>query len=203
MATWKNISLVNPATGELDIVTAEVELNRRLRQAFSNIDISQILFNLNDIGGTLNLAKGGTGQALSAPAADRIMFYDKSGNAMTWLELANKLSITGTTITVVESNLDHNTIGGKQGGTANEYNHLTNAQVSNLGNQSNTNTGDETTSTIKSKLGAADTTHDGYLAQADWNTFNGKLSANAVSGTFTTVDGKTITITGGLVTSIV
>lgn len=43
--------------------------------------------------------------------------------------------------------------------------------------QSGTNTGDETTSTIKSKLGAAATGADGYLTLSDWNTFNGKEPA--------------------------
>lgn len=98
MPTWKNISLVNPITGELDLASAEVELNRRLRQAFANIDITQILFNLNDIGGTLNLSKGGTGQSLSAPAGDRLMFYDLSGNKVDWLQLGSGLSIVGTVI---------------------------------------------------------------------------------------------------------
>ncbi|HEY5471190.1 MAG TPA: hypothetical protein VIK07_11760, partial [Bacteroidales bacterium] len=37
-----------------------------------------------------------------------------------------------------------------------------------------TNTGDETTTTIKTKLGAATTAVDGYLTAADWTTFNGK-----------------------------
>ena len=39
---------------------------------------------------------------------------------------------------------NHNSLNGIQGGTTNEYNHLTNLQVSNLNNQSGTNTGDVT-----------------------------------------------------------
>lgn len=41
-------------------------------------------------------------------------------------------------------------------------------------NLSGTNTGDETQATIKSKLGAATTSVDGYLTSTNWNTFNGK-----------------------------
>lgn len=42
---------------------------------------------------------------------------------------------------------------------------------------SGSNTGDETQSTIKTKLGAAATGADGYLSSVDWNTFNGKQAA--------------------------
>ena len=43
-------------------------------------------------------------------------------------------------------------------------------------NLSGTNTGDETQATIKTKLGPATTSTDGYLTLADWNTFNNKAS---------------------------
>lgn len=44
-------------------------------------------------------------------------------------------------------------------------------------NLSGTNTGDETQTTIKTKLGAASSTQDGYLTSANWSTFNGKQDA--------------------------
>jgi hypothetical protein len=40
-----------------------------------------------------------------------------------------------------------------------------------------TNTGDETLTTIKTKLGAASSTQDGYLTSVDWIIFNGKQNA--------------------------
>lgn len=48
--------------------------------------------------GTLALANGGTGAALTDPNADRILFWDDSAGAMTWLTLGTNLTITGTTI---------------------------------------------------------------------------------------------------------
>jgi len=87
--------------------------------------------------------------------------------------------------------------------------YVTDAQLTVLGNTSGTNTGDETTATIKtklsittlsgsntgdetqatikSKLGSATTSVDGYLTSTDWNTFNGKQNAltNPVTGTGT------------------
>ncbi len=43
-------------------------------------------------------------------------------------------------------------------------------------NLAGTNTGDETAVTIKSALGAATASTDGYLASSDWAAFNGKLA---------------------------
>lgn len=48
--------------------------------------------------GTLPLANGGTGAALTDPNADRLMFWDDSAGAVDWLTLGTNLSITGTTI---------------------------------------------------------------------------------------------------------
>jgi len=44
-------------------------------------------------------------------------------------------------------------------------------------NLSGTNTGDETTLSIKTKLGSASSITDGYLTSTDWNTFNNKQNA--------------------------
>lgn len=46
-------------------------------------------------------------------------------------------------------------------------------------NLSGNNSGDETLTTIKTKLGAASSTQDGYLTSADWSTFNSKQNALA------------------------
>ena len=61
-------------------------------------------------------------------------------------------------------------------------------------NLSGTNTGDETTATIKTKLGTATTSTDGYLTSTDWNTFNNKQ--NALGFTPENVANKAITMTG-------
>jgi hypothetical protein len=50
-------------------------------------------------GGTdIALADGGTGASLADPGADRIMFWDESANAVTWLTAGTGLTITGTSI---------------------------------------------------------------------------------------------------------
>lgn len=46
----------------------------------------------------LALADGGTGASLSDPGADRIMFWDDSAGAVTWLTPGTNLTITGTTL---------------------------------------------------------------------------------------------------------
>jgi len=44
------------------------------------------------------LADGGTGASLTDPNADRILFWDDSAGAVTWLEAGTNLTISGTTI---------------------------------------------------------------------------------------------------------
>jgi hypothetical protein len=51
------------------------------------------------LSGQVPLANGGTGANLSDPGADRIMFWDDSAGAVTWLEAGSGLSISGTTLT--------------------------------------------------------------------------------------------------------
>lgn len=49
--------------------------------------------------GQVALANGGTGANLTDPNADRIMFWDDSAGAVTWLTAGSGLSITDTTLT--------------------------------------------------------------------------------------------------------
>jgi len=50
-------------------------------------------------GGTdVALADGGTGASLADPNADRILFWDDSAGAVTWLTVGANLTITGTTL---------------------------------------------------------------------------------------------------------
>ena len=55
-------------------------------------------------GGTdVALADGGTGASLSDPGADRILFWDDSAGAMTWLQLGTGLVIATTTLQNIET----------------------------------------------------------------------------------------------------
>lgn len=47
----------------------------------------------------ISLARGGTGNNLIAPGADRILFYDDSAGVVTWLEVDTGLAIGGTVLT--------------------------------------------------------------------------------------------------------
>jgi hypothetical protein len=57
---------------------------------------------LGNIDGLITLEKGGTGASLTAPAGDRLMFYDLSGTSVDWLALGNSLAISGTTIDTIQ-----------------------------------------------------------------------------------------------------
>ena len=75
---------------------------------------------------------------------------------------------------------------------------LTSAERTKLGNTSWTNTGDETTATIKTKLGTASASADWYLTKEDFSTFNGKQNT-LVSGTnIKTVNNQSILGNGNL-----
>jgi hypothetical protein len=61
-------------------------------------------------GGTdVALADGGTGASLADPNADRIMFWDDSAGATTWLTVGSGLAITDTTIDSTVSGIGGNT----------------------------------------------------------------------------------------------
>ncbi|HQJ81473.1 MAG TPA: hypothetical protein PLM01_03090, partial [Bacteroidales bacterium] len=71
-------------------------------------------------------------------------------------------------------------------------NAINNATITEGSSLSGDNTGDETSSTIKTKLGVAGITTDGYLTSADWNLFNSKESSLTFS-TGLTRDNNSIT----------
>lgn len=62
------------------------------------------------VSGTLPLANGGTGQALSDPGADRGMFWDESESKVDWLTFGSGLSLTGTTLTATGAGLTNSNI---------------------------------------------------------------------------------------------
>lgn len=64
------------------------------------LSVSPIINNSNWSGTPLALGNGGTGQALSDPGADRILFWDDSGSAITWLAPSTGLAISSTNISL-------------------------------------------------------------------------------------------------------
>jgi hypothetical protein len=124
MAGWTNVNIQRPE----DLKLFNIELNRRIRYHLSNIDVSQILFNLNDIGGTLNLSKGGTGKNLVAPTSDSLFGYDVSTGTAVFYGIGPGLALSGTTL--------YNTIFGV-GSTATFYKMT--ASTANLADISSTN----------------------------------------------------------------
>ena len=103
------------------------------------------------------LSMGGTGASLSSPGADRIMFWDQSASAITWLTPGGGLVISDTTISVAGAGLGDVT--GPVSSTANaiaRFSGTTGKVIKNSGaaiddsgnltatNLSGTNTGDQT-----------------------------------------------------------
>jgi len=112
-------------------------------------------------------------------------------------------AITGSTKTKITYDSKGLVTGGADATTADiaastDKRYVTDAQLTVIGNTSGTNTGDETNTTIKTKLGAATTSTDGYLTSTNFNTFNNKQAA-LVSGTnIKTINGASILASGDL-----
>ena len=108
------------------------------------------------------LIYGTTWEVLNKGTADQVLTMNSGGLLPEW-----KADGSSTAL--------HNDLGSIDGGEAGYYGHLTAAEMAVVDNTSNANTGDETVTTIKTKLGAASTSTDGYLTSTNWNTFNGKV----------------------------
>lgn len=68
-----------------------------------SLDVNEANLTLDNVGGTLGLAKGGTGKTLSAPGEDSIMFYDHDAGEMAWLSVSGNnsgLQIVDTAMSV-------------------------------------------------------------------------------------------------------
>ena len=72
--------------------------------------------------------------------------------------------------------------------------YVTDAQLSVIGSTSGTNTGDETATTIRTKIGAASASNDGYLAHGDWSKIPSSYVYSAGLITITNLDGSTASI---------
>ena len=98
------------------------------------------------------------------------------GGGGTWGSIAGTLSNQTDLQTALNAKLPTTATTASIADSTNKR-YVTDANLITIGNQSGTNTGDETNATIKTKLGAAGTAADGYLTQANWNTFNNKQPA--------------------------
>jgi hypothetical protein len=98
MGGWTDVNSMGMSDPAAELMQFRIELNRRLRHALSNISASQITSGLNDLSGTLQLSKGGTGYSLAAPGGDRIFFYDLSENHSNFASLGVGLKFDGTTL---------------------------------------------------------------------------------------------------------
>lgn len=143
---------------------------------------SQAANNVNITGGSITgitdlaLADGGTGASLTDPNADRIMFWDDSAGAVTWLTAGTGLSISGTTLSTTD-------LGGDVVGPASATD---NAIVR----------FDGTTGKLvqNSAVTIADTTGD--LTGGKYNKVT--ITAPATGATLTIADNKTLTVSNTL-----
>jgi hypothetical protein len=94
----------NTAGAVADITATDGQVLRRsgTTLGFGAVSLSTAA----SITGNLPLGNGGTGAALTDPNADRILFWDDSAGAVTWLTAGTGLAITATTIDVTSGIAD-------------------------------------------------------------------------------------------------
>lgn len=106
-----NVETADIASGsksglDATLVTGTAGTNGNLVQWDANgdaIDSSLATANVYSSGGTdVALADGGTGASLADPNADRMLFWDDSAGAVTWLSPATNISITDTNLNVAD-----------------------------------------------------------------------------------------------------
>jgi hypothetical protein len=160
------------------------------------------------------------------PIAEAVIAYKLTWSTVTStsqgqcrLVAVQKVNLATTTNLSSGAGIDHNTLSNLQGGTTNEYYHLTSAQATVVANTSGTNTGDqalptrdslgldtddtvtfanlsgsntgdETQSTIKTKLGAATASVDGYATSTQITKLDGiEAGADVTDATNVTAAG--------------
>lgn len=179
MPNWSNIEIRDLK----DPKQFNIELNRRIAYYLRNIDVSQILFNLNDIAGTLLLSKGGTGTSLTAPTSNALYGYDISSAKSAFYGVGVGLALSGTTL--------YNTI---FGGSATALFYKITASTANLGDISSTNL--ITANRIVSSSGQFQTLGSSSGTFADISSTN-LITSNRIvssSGVFQTIGSSSATL---------
>lgn len=202
---------------------AEVDnkLNLNGGNANTDIDINSYSFNAKSLhvkgtGGAGHLGLKHQSGSITATTNESTLGANSSGNPV-WKNDGNAIqnlmlenaAISGATKTKITYDSKGLITSGADATTADiadstNKRYVTDAQLTVIGNTSGSNTGDETTTTIKTKLGAASGAADGYLKSSDWTTFNGKQSAltNPVTGTGTNNEIAAFNSTGSTITSL-
>lgn len=109
------------------------------------------------------------------------------------LKVDENITITGATKTKITYDAKGLVTAGADATTADiadssNKRYVTDAELAVVSNVSGVNSGDETHTTIKTKLGAANVSVDGYLTAVDWNVFHNSAMGSWVP-TYRTVNG--------------
>lgn len=197
-AAWGGIT--GTLSSQTDLQSAlDNKLNLSGSNANQDIDIGAYMlnaksFHVKGTAGNGHLGLKHQSANITASASESSLGANSSGNPV-WKNASNAIqsimlentAITGATKTKITYDSKGLVTSGADATTADitdstNKRYVTDAQLVVIGNTSGTNTGDETTATIKTKLGAATTSVDGYITAADFTTFNNKQAA-LVSGT--------------------
>jgi hypothetical protein len=93
---------LSPTSGMIWWNGTSLKFHTSATKTFAYTD-SNITGTSANVTGIVALANGGTGSALSNPGANRLLFWDNTGSAMTWLTAGARLGISGTTLSAKQS----------------------------------------------------------------------------------------------------
>lgn len=95
LTTWAGVT---PGTGVATALANTANASGGFVTADGSVTLTNKTIGVGQLSGQVALTNGGTGANLSDPNADRILFWDDSAGAVTWLTLGTNLSISDTTL---------------------------------------------------------------------------------------------------------
>lgn len=104
VADWSTTASDNTDVGGINLTQGAMlpsSVDNAFREMMAQIAAAGFVTSAYQVGGTdVALADGGTGASLSDPNADRMLFWDDSAGAVTWLTASTGLSISTTSLTI-------------------------------------------------------------------------------------------------------
>lgn len=188
-----SVSYATQAEAEAGLENTKVMTSLRVLQSIiyqiANYTFSSLTTTSKTIIGAINELKTSIASitiSVPSPTNGNLVGMDGSGNLTNSgskpsdFVTANSV-ITGATKTKITYDAKGLVLSGADATTADiadssNKRYVTDTNLTTLGNQSGSNTGDETPTTIKTKLGVATDSVDGYLTATDHATFNNKQS---------------------------
>jgi hypothetical protein len=185
LAAVANVAGTN--TGDETAATLEAKLNVSAANVIALSYLSGVNTGDQDVSGFVPNSRTVNGYALVSNVS--VSKTDVGLSAVPNIDCSTTANVNDSTNKRYVTDANLVTIGNQSGtntgdetaGTIESKLSVSATNVTALGNLTGVNSGDETKTTIQNKIMAANTTNSGYLTSADWNTFNAGSSGGVPS----------------------